>query len=113
MPPEQITNFKGAKPYTDVYAMGVTLYHLITGKFPYNFPRRKELLEMISRGKKIRDPVDIILGDDKPIPIEKRAKDIPEDLAKAINKTIKKDASKRFDSADKFKKAIERYAICE
>lgn len=111
--PEQITNFKDAKPYTDVYAMGVSLYHLITGEFPYHFPKRKEMLEMISKGKEIRDPIDIILGDDKPMPVEKKVKDIPRDLAKAINKAIEKDTTKRFASADKFKEAIERFAICE
>lgn len=111
-PPEQITNFKTAKPYTDVYAIGVSLYLLITGEFPYDFPtNRKKLYEMISKGKKPRNPVDIILGKDKPTPIEKKRADIPKELAKAINRAIEKDVSRRFDSADKFKKAIERFSI--
>lgn len=109
MPPEQITNFKNVKPSADIYAMGVTLYYLITGKFPYDFPTRKELLQMLSMGKKVRDPIEIILGDDKPIPVEKRQKEIPHELAKAINKAIQKDAKKRFQSAEEFKKAIEEY----
>jgi len=107
-PPEQIFDFKNVKPHTDIYAMGITLYLLITGEFPYDFPTKAKLLEMILRDQKPRNPIDIILGKDKPIPIEKKAPDIPKDLASAINKAIEKDASKRFESARSFKEAIER-----
>lgn len=92
--------------------MGISLYFLLTGEFPYDFPTsRKKLLEMISKGEKPRNAVSIILGDDKPMPVEKKSPDIPKELAKAINRAIEKDASKRFDSAEAFKKAIERYSI--
>ena len=110
-PPEQITNFKDAKPYTDVYATGISLYLLITGEYPYDFPTKKRYFEMISKGQKPRTAVSIILGDDKPIPIERKAADIPKGLAFAINRSIEKDFSKRFGSAEEFKKAIAEYSI--
>jgi len=108
-PPEQIKDFKSAKPWTDVYAMGVSLYFLITGEFPYDFPNRKKFFEMISRGEKPKDALSIILGKDQPMPIEKKAPDIPKDLAKTINRAIKKDAAERFSSVDEFRKALERH----
>ncbi|MEM2936416.1 MAG: FHA domain-containing serine/threonine-protein kinase [Candidatus Bathyarchaeia archaeon] len=110
-PPEQITDFKNVKPCADVYAMGMSLYHLITGGFPYDFPTRDKLREMISKGVRPRDAVAIILGDDKPVPIEKKVAEIPSKLAVAINKAIDKDPSRRFQTAAEFKNAIERYAI--
>jgi len=109
-PPEQIHSFKDVMPSTDVYAMGITLYHLITGEFPYDFPSRKKLLDMISIGEKPRDPIEIILGEDKPIRIEEKLPTLHKGLANAIHKAIEKDVSKRFCSAEEFKNAIERYS---
>jgi len=108
--PDQILDFKNAKPWCDVYSMGICLYLLITGEFPYNFPTRDKFLEMLSRGERPRDPIDIILGKDKPTRVEKKAPDIPKPLAKAINKAIDKDPSRRFATAREFKEAIVRYA---
>jgi hypothetical protein len=61
---------------------------------------------MAKQGQRPRDPIDIILSADKPTPIEKKISDIPVKLAKAINKSIEKDASKRFKSAEEFKNAL-------
>ncbi|RLB11235.1 MAG: hypothetical protein DRG39_04585 [Deltaproteobacteria bacterium] len=110
-PPEQILDFKNAKCQSDIYAMGMILYLLITGEFPYNFPSRKKLFEMISKGQKPRDPMSFILGKDKPVPIKKKVPDLPAKLAKAVNRAIEKDASKRPASAEEFKNAIEGYAV--
>ena len=106
-PPEQIFDFKNAKPSSDIYSMGVTLYYVITGEFPYNFPTRNECIEMLSKGKKPPDPISIILGDVQPIPVEERRDDLPKELARAINKAIRKDPSRRFESSAAFQKALE------
>jgi serine/threonine protein kinase len=87
--------------------MGVTLYYVITGEFPYNFPTRNECIEMLSKGKKPPDPISIILGDVQPIPVEERRDDLPKELARAINKAIRKDPSHRFESSAAFQKALE------
>jgi hypothetical protein len=47
------------------------------------------------RGERSRDPISFILGDDKPIPIEKRLPGIDGKVAKAVNGAIEKDVKKR------------------
>src|SRR6202030_1483231 len=42
MPPEQITRFRESRPANDLYAVGATLYNLLTGKYIYDFPRAIE-----------------------------------------------------------------------
>lgn len=112
-PPEQIHDFKNVKPPTDIYSMGITLYFLITGEFPYDFPpSRKKFIDMVNKGKKARQPISIILGDDLPVPVERKASDIPAGLARAINRAIiKKEPDKRFASAEEFKEAIKEFAV--
>ena len=40
--PEQITNFRKAKPPVDQYAAGATLYTLLTAKYVFDLPRTFE-----------------------------------------------------------------------
>jgi len=103
--PEQILNFKHANTATDIYAMGIAFYHSVTGLFPYDFPSKKECAEMVRRGQVPRDPISFILGDDKPIPIEKRLPGIDGRVAKVVNGAIEKDVGKRISIQD-FIKAI-------
>ena len=42
MPPEQITHFREAKPPADLYAVGATLYTLLTGRRIFDFKGRPE-----------------------------------------------------------------------
>jgi hypothetical protein len=61
----------------------------------------------LSRGERPPDPISIILGDEKPIPVEEKRSDLPKGLARAINTAIRKDPSRRFESSEAFQKAIE------
>lgn len=103
--PEQILNFKHVNTATDIYAMGIAFYHSVTGLFPYDFPSKKDCAEMVRRGQTPRDPISFILGDDKPIPIEKRLPGIDGRVAKVVNGAIEKDVGKRISIQD-FIKAI-------
>lgn len=106
--PEQILNFKHANTATDIYAMGIAFYHSVTGLFPYDFPSERECAEMVRRGQRPRDPISFILGDDKPIPIQKRLSGIDENVAKAVNRAIEKDPSKRPSLTKNFMKALQQ-----
>lgn len=108
--PEQITNFKNALPPADIYSIGITLYHMLSNEFPYDFPSRNKYFEMLKNGIRPRDPWSIILGNDKPVPIENKIIDLPKELAEVINRSIQKDPKKRIRTAEEFKKTLERYA---
>ncbi len=92
MPPEQIVNFKYVKPVSDVFSMGATIYFLLTGAFPFDFPQK-------------RDPMDVILNDEV-IPIRKRLAAIPNPLAAAIDKAVAKKHKDRFPDAGALLRAI-------
>lgn len=106
-PPEQILDFKNAHPAADVYAMGMALYFILSGEFPYDFPVRQDH----ENRKRQKDPVAFILGSDKPVPIENKIAGIPSKIASVIGMAIEKDLQKRMQTAQEFKKAIEVYSI--
>ena len=104
-PPEQILDFKNPNPATDVYAMGMTLYFILSGEFPYDFAISQEA----GKKKKQRDPIAFILGDDKPVSIGKKVPNLPAKLVSTIDLAIEKNLQKRIQTAQEFKKAIEGY----
>lgn len=95
MPPEQLIDFKGCMPPVDLYAVGVTLYYLLTGKYSIPFPSPAELRKGAFPHK---DPIRILL-EDQPIPIRQRNPEIPEHLAHVIDKAVRKKAEERYQSA--------------
>jgi serine/threonine protein kinase len=92
MPPEQIVNFKYVKLVSDVWSFAATLYHLLTGKFPYRFDPK-------------RDPIDIILNEN-PVPIRDRMPGLAKDLADVIDKALVRNPKNRFPDAGKLLASI-------
>jgi serine/threonine-protein kinase len=124
MSPEQIRDTRSVREPADIYSMGVTLYHLLTGKFPYNFPTRAEVkrfcaehlnnlknleeaLKIMAEVEKIKNPHLIILSD-KPIPIQERKPDLPTGLAMVIDRAINKNMELRFQTAAEFRQALQK-----
>lgn len=107
MAPEQFTNYRFVKPPADVYSVGVTLYYLLTARYQFRFPTPHDLLKGLLKGEKPKDPILIIL-EDPPIPIRKQNPNIPEDLAKVVDKAIRKNVRERFQTARELKEAILR-----
>lgn len=105
MPPEQITDFKRARPPVDIYAMGVTLYYLLSGESPLpDFPPPWQVLS----GKAVRlnrTPPQMILNDRR-VPLEKRNPDLPRRLCQVVNKAIAMKPEDRFQSAEEFRLAL-------
>ncbi len=86
MPPEQITQFREARPPADIYAAGATLYFLLTGRKVYDFPTsiEKQLLMILQ---------------DPPIPIQDRREEIPDVLAEVIHRALERQPDARFPDA--------------
>ena len=93
MAPEQITNYRDCEPTTDQYSAAATLYHLLTNKFVYDFPKQT--------GSKFL----MILQED-PVPILTRRPDLPADLAKAVHRALAREPSHRFPDCMLFRQAL-------
>lgn len=105
MAPEQLTDYKNVKPSADVYSMGVTLYFLLTANYQYHFPSPMELLRGMLRGQKPKDPFLIML-EEEPIPARDRNPAIPMELARVVDKSIRKNKNDRYSTASELKEAI-------
>jgi serine/threonine-protein kinase len=96
LPPEQITHYREARPAGDLYAIGATLYHLLTGVFAYDFPARQEL-----RILKILQ--------ENPVPIASRRPDLPPGLAAIIGRSLERNPADRFPDARAMRVALEPF----
>lgn len=123
MPPEQIKDAHNVREPADLYSMGVTLYYLLTGKYPFNFPTPIDILKFLNEHKhkakspdeamrmmmeaqKLKTPYMIVLSEE-PIPIRKRMPQIQSGLARIVDKAINKDISRRFQTASDFRRDLE------
>jgi serine/threonine protein kinase len=94
MPREQVVDFKYSRPETDIWAIGATMYNLLTGEFPRNFLHS-------------RDPLDVVLHGDI-IPILSRDSSIPKDLAEIIDRAVRNDPAGRYQHAGEMLSALQR-----
>ena len=104
IPPEQITNYKYVKPPVDIYAVGVSLYYMLTGKFSVNFDK--------DESGKGRHPLEVIL-EDQPVPILNRKPGLPKFLAAVVDKAVVKEVDRRFQTAHQFRDALVKVAVRE
>jgi len=88
MSPEQVKGRSDIDRRTDIYAVGVMLYRMLTGKLPF-------------AGKKPRQIYDKILRGDATHPREHRT-DIPRDLAKVVLKAMNVRKIERYETAEDF-----------
>lgn len=124
MPPEQVRDAGSVREPADIYAVGVTLYYLLTGRYTFDFPtpadvlefrkrnqeawkRPQEALQLMMRLQKIMHPFRIIL-EETPIPIRQREASIPPKLAEVVDRAVQKEARARFQSAAEFRTALQQ-----
>lgn len=93
MSPEQVRgDTKGVSFRSDIFSMGVVLYNVITGEYPFG------------DGKNFQDLKSHVLEQQLP-----HHDLIPEALYKIIQKATQKEPSIRFQTAGQFYEALERY----
>ncbi len=94
MPPEQVTNFKYVKPASDVWGLGATLYHMLTGQLPFDFPPGQEPASVIARGRIVA--------------VQQRDASIPPRLAEVIDRSISARPKERYGTAAELRAALEQ-----
>lgn len=95
MPPEQIRDFKNVRPSSDIYAMGMTAYSLLTGAIALDLSPKANVAETV---KAIFE---------KPIiPILQRVPDIPPAVANAVERALAKEPANRWPSAEAMRDAL-------
>ncbi len=96
MPPEQIRDFRDVNPTSDIYAMGMTAYRLVTGALALDLSPRANPAEAIRAI--FEKPI---------IPLNRRVADIPPLVADVIERALAKDPSQRWQSAGAMRAALE------
>lgn len=99
MPPEQVRDFKEVRPPSDIYAVGMTAYSLLTGAHALD----------ISPNAGISETVKAIF--EKPIiPIATRRPDVPLKVSAVIETALAKQIELRWASAGEMREALLRAA---
>lgn len=97
MPPEQIRDFKEVQPPSDIYAMGMTAYTLMTGGHALDLPQKAGIAETV---KAIFE---------KPIiPLSVRNQEVPPYVASIIERAIMKEPQQRWNTAGEMREALLR-----
>ncbi len=106
--PEQVTNAPLGVA-SDVYALGVVLYELLTGSRPYQpkGPTRRDL-ELAIREQEPSKPSDHLLGTGDS-ESGKSARRMRGDLDTIVLKALRKDAKQRYATAQAFADDLKRY----
>ena len=95
MPPEQLRNFRDVKPQSDIYAVGMTAYSLLTGKLAID----------LSKDGSVNDTIRAIF-EQPPIPLRQRAPHIPQPVCEIIDRALAKDPAQRWQSAGAMRNAL-------
>jgi serine/threonine-protein kinase len=92
MAPEQMVRTKGVDVRCDVWAMGVVLYELLTGKTPF-------------AGETVTEVVARVLQEE-PLPPSRLRAEVPLDLDRVVRRCLQKSPAHRFQSVEELAEAL-------
>lgn len=95
MPPEQLRNFRDVKPQSDIYAVGMTAYSLLTGSLALDLTKKTS----------INDTIRAIF-EQPSIPLRQRAPQVPPQICEIIDRALAKDPGQRWQSASAMRTAL-------
>lgn len=97
MSPEQASGIRDLTPASDLYALGVMLYEMLSAEYPYRL------------GQPPNYTLAHVTG--APIPLVTRVGDVPRELEVITNRLLAKEPTERFESAEALAVAIESSEI--
>lgn len=97
MSPEQMTNPRGVDARTDVWALGATLFKLVTGKAPFDGDSIPQICGMIMMGT-------------PPLSLRSLAPDAPEALEAVVVRCLQRQPADRFADVGELAAALEELA---
>ncbi len=95
MPPEQLRNFRDVKPQSDIYAVGMTAYSLLTGSLALD----------LSKNSGVNDTIRAIF-EQAAVPLHQRAPHVPAPVCEIIDRALAKDPAQRWQTAGAMRNAL-------
>jgi serine/threonine-protein kinase len=96
MPPEQLKNFRDVKPQSDIYALGMTAYSLLSGQLALKIGRDTSMAETIKA-----------IFEQPTIPLRERAPHVPQAICEIVDRALVKDVTQRWKSANAMRNALQ------
>lgn len=94
--PEQLENPRAVDARTDIWALGVVMYRLLSGTFPFNGKTVAETFALVAKGDRA--------------PLRDVAPAVPASLAAVVERCLARDPKDRYASASDVRDALERRA---
>ncbi len=98
MAPEQWEDTHAVDIRADIYSLGCTLYHLLTGKPPFGGPEYNSALKKMKAHAEVAVP-----------PIRERRPDVPDTLAAVVHRMLAKNPAQRYATPAEFSAALQSF----
>src|SRR5687767_9407562 len=100
MSPEQLRNFRDVKPQSDIYAVGMTAYSLLSGSIALDLTNKSS----------VNDTIRAIF-EQPAVPLQRRAPHIPPVVCDIIDRALAKDPAGRWQSATAMRNALQHAGV--